>query len=1305
MRKLLSVCLVLLLAFLLIPAAFAAEVTESGTCGENVTWTLDSEGTLTISGTGALSTDTSYSPLKNRIKKVVIEEGVTSICASAFQSYPSLSEVILPDSITSIGEFAFTWCDKLSSVTLPDSLTQLGNYCFYGCKSLTGITLPSKLTAISTGAFLDCSGLTSINIPDSVTIIWDRAFESCTGLTELTIPSSVTYVYSGAFSFCSGLTRITIPGSLTTLEGSMFGYCTGLTEVTISAGVTSFGSNPFYECGNISLITFEGDAPSFTDYSFERLYITAVYPAGNPTWTDQVRQDYGGNVTWIPSGDCVHTAVSANDSKEPTCTEPGKTAGVVCSACGIVLKKGQDVEALGHSYENSLCTRCGAVEILASDLCGDNVRYSLDTLGTLTISGTGPMWDCTEENLPHYVNYYVQSIRAVVIEEGVTNIGNAAFVTCENLTSVTIPETVTSIGDHAFLNCVSLTEVTIPGSVTAIGTWAFQGCSSLTEVTIPDSVKEIGAYAFSMCANLSSVTLPSNLTVLEEGLFWDSDAITEITLPGKLTTIGTGAFLECDGLTQITIPAKVTKIEALAFGACPNLTSITFKGNAPTFAEDAFVNVTAEIHYPDNKTWNDEVKQNYSGALTWLPIGSSCAHSETKITGKKTESCTEAGYTGDTICKECNLTLKRGDVIPAKGHSLKNGACTLCKTRIDGTTGVCGDSVLWTLDSKGTLTISGKGEMYDFSDTMLPPYLDQATKIKKVVIQNGVTSIGDMAFMLCIEMTQATIPSSVTSMGNGAFIGCLKLTSITIPGSIKVIPTLAFEECLDLQTVVLSYGVTTIEPYAFSACPDLTSLTLPNTLENIGICAFWQCTALAKVTLPNSLKTIDEGAFAECTALESITIPKNVTDIGPYAFGYCSKLTKITFTGDAPNISQEAFNSVWADVYPPKYNDTWVYEVMLDYGGLLTWEGKENSCRHQETYIDESNAPTCTEPGIADVKICGICGKILDEGRNAPALGHDYVDGSCTRCGLLDPKKPLPDGVIRLAGSHRFETAFLAANQMMVNLGIEKFNTVVVASGMDFADALSGSYLAAVKEAPILLACQVESINDQVKDYIQENLTEGGTIYILGGENAVPASFETGLEGFHIKRLAGSNRFTTNLLVLEEAGVGDQPILVCTGLNFADSLSASATKLPILLVYGEKLLEDQVSFLTANSGRQLYIIGGEGAVTRKIKEQLDTYGSTLRIAGEDRFSTSMLIAETFFDSPDSAVLAYGANFPDGLCGGPLAATMNAPLILTMKDVETYSVHYIEAKNIRTGIVLGGEKLISNVSGNLIFWLK
>ena len=290
--------------------------------------------------------------------------------------------------------------------------------------------------------------------------------------------------------------------------------------------------------------------------------------------------------------------------------------------------------------------------------------------------------------------------------------------------------------------------------------------------------------------------------------------------------------------------------------------------------------------------------------------------------------------------------------------------------------------------------------------------------------------------------------------------------------------------------------------------------------------------------------------------------------------------------------------------------------------------------------------------------------------------------------------------VTRIYGDNRFETAFKVANELKTVLGVEKFESIIIASGTNFADALSGSYLATVKNAPILLSYDA-TYDQMVRDYIAANLAENGTVYILGGEAAVAACMDDALvaSGVTVKRLAGANRFDTNLAILAEAGVENQEILICTGTNFADSLSASATGMPIMLVYNEsgKLTDEQAKYLAQLNGCTFTVIGGEKAVSAELAAAIGTYGAVQRLAGEDRFQTSVAIAQRYFRLPDSVVMAYAGNYPDGLCGGVLANALKAPLILTMNGYEAHARKYVFNTKVEGGLILGGAGLISDDS--------
>jgi putative cell wall-binding protein len=291
--------------------------------------------------------------------------------------------------------------------------------------------------------------------------------------------------------------------------------------------------------------------------------------------------------------------------------------------------------------------------------------------------------------------------------------------------------------------------------------------------------------------------------------------------------------------------------------------------------------------------------------------------------------------------------------------------------------------------------------------------------------------------------------------------------------------------------------------------------------------------------------------------------------------------------------------------------------------------------------------------------------------------------------------------VTRVFGATRYDTAFDAANMLKERLGVQKFETIIVACGTDFADALSGSYLANQKNAPILLVRSRNQEINQVKAYIKANLKTGGTVYLLGGVNAVPKSMETGLEGFTVKRLAGATRYETSLAILKEAGVGNKDILVCTGKNFADGLSASAVNMPIMLVK-DSLTATQKAFLQGLNGNKIVIIGGTVAVNTRIENALKAYGTVERIEGATRYYTSVNIAKKYFPNATTMVVAYADNFPDGLSGGPLAYSLNAPLILTMNGKQAVAASYAQEKKISSGVVLGGTTLISDKVVKTIF---
>ncbi|MBQ3376624.1 MAG: cell wall-binding repeat-containing protein [Erysipelotrichaceae bacterium] len=295
----------------------------------------------------------------------------------------------------------------------------------------------------------------------------------------------------------------------------------------------------------------------------------------------------------------------------------------------------------------------------------------------------------------------------------------------------------------------------------------------------------------------------------------------------------------------------------------------------------------------------------------------------------------------------------------------------------------------------------------------------------------------------------------------------------------------------------------------------------------------------------------------------------------------------------------------------------------------------------------------------------------------------------------------------RIYGDNRYKTSMAIADVMKrewqpgseYEIGLSE---VIIASAENFADALAVSYAAfnSGAEQPRPIVVVNEKNQDLVEKYIRDNFQTDAQVYIIGGTKAVPEKIEKNLKkDYSVKRIAGTNRYDTNLKILETFGVSKHDtILIATGTNFADSLSASATGIPMLLV-GSSLNDDQKMFLQRNKDKWIYILGGTGAVSETVEKQIKEIigGSPARISGANRYETSALIAREFFQGCSGVAIAFGGNFPDGLCGGPLAGRLNAPLLLVGENESQYKYarKFVKDFHVDWGYAFGGSGVISN----------
>ena len=244
--------------------------------------------------------------------------------------------------------------------------------------------------------------------------------------------------------------------------------------------------------------------------------------------------------------------------------------------------------------------------------CGESentVSCSLDENGVFTISGTGKMKDYMVNANGYYNSPWGSAnIQTVVVDKGVTSIGDFAFYYAKSLTRITIPDSVTRIGNNAFESAKSLTSITIPKGVTSIGDYAFRFASSLESITIPDSVTRIGDSAFRNATGLTSITIPDSVTSIGEYAFYGTSNLKSITIPDSVTSIGESAFQWARSLTSITIPDSVKSIGDRAFLWSTSLTNIMCKGDEAsctdtiTALKEQGVGDSVNISYPTNQT-------------------------------------------------------------------------------------------------------------------------------------------------------------------------------------------------------------------------------------------------------------------------------------------------------------------------------------------------------------------------------------------------------------------------------------------------------------------------------------------------------------------------------------------------------------------------------------------------------------------------------------------------------------------------------------------------------------------------------
>jgi len=608
------------------------EIVASGKDGTSIYWYLYDNGTLYITGSGAMSdySNTSWATHRTQVKSVIISDGITSIGDYNFSDYDSLTSISIGNSVTEIGSYAFQDCDALTTAVIPNNVISIGNNAFYGCNTLTTLDLGSGVQTIGYEAFRNCYTLTELVIPASVNSIGYRAF------------AGNSYGFYPSYSYYKIISSVEFMGDAPTEFGSsVFGNETDAGEFLIyyhtgTTGWTTPTWNGYYTvCIEDSLSEFSAlDADCCNSQGI-------VFTLNDESNTAVV----GTNTTSVNNSGYYGNSNGAVTIPDVV-TKDGKTYKVI----GI----GQNAFSSNqHIKMIKLGANISSVDPTAFRNCPFFTAFTVDAANTQYSADNGILYDVAKYYLYSYPSG--KSGSQYTVPSSVKTIGTGAFYGNKNLTEVVVPDNVQTIGQGAFSNCSNLQSITLPfiggsretsesfgyvfnnnsdtpaslthATITGgnLHSYSFSGCQYLEFISLPANDTSIPAYSFRCCNNLTTliftdtaeemddmedgyVILPERINSVGYESFYGCHNLKFIQLPDSLTSIEGYAFESCTSMERVEIPESVNSIAWTAFRGCTSVTEYVVDEDNTAYCSDKWgvlynKKMTTLINYPSARKW------------------------------------------------------------------------------------------------------------------------------------------------------------------------------------------------------------------------------------------------------------------------------------------------------------------------------------------------------------------------------------------------------------------------------------------------------------------------------------------------------------------------------------------------------------------------------------------------------------------------------------------------------------------------------------------------------------------------------